>query len=163
MRFWNHTHKLSQISEKIQERLIPAMGSCSTLAGELLRAASRIYYDHYNNGSCNNVTGAWNFLEDEGSRYINEHLQSSTTNDAFERAMAIVRPYTNCDAPYVDFKNAQLNDALDTIVEAVTHAVMAEAAIKQSHQATRYDLFDWQERNEYADEWDEEDEEYQYA
>lgn len=42
-------------------------GNCDTVAGELIRAASRLGHDLYNNGMGNNTSGAVNFLREKGA------------------------------------------------------------------------------------------------
>jgi len=46
--------------EKLQ--LVPPEGRSDCLEGELLRSASSLYYDFYNNGCMNNRSGNWLFL-----------------------------------------------------------------------------------------------------
>ena len=63
--FWDQTHPLSAKAEELYQELVPTMGNCETLQGELLRASSKISYDWYNNGwGCNNWSGAVIFLRD---------------------------------------------------------------------------------------------------
>lgn len=52
-------------------KLMPAMGKCETVAGEIIRAACRLGYDFYNNGMGNNTSGAANYLFSQG--IINRH------------------------------------------------------------------------------------------
>jgi hypothetical protein len=60
--YWNGTGKYqTQFDELI--KLMPASGSCDTMAGELIRAANRLAYDFYNNGMGNNTSGAVNYLD----------------------------------------------------------------------------------------------------
>ena len=44
-------------------KLVPDAGQADTVAGEIIRSAGKISYEHYNNGFCNNVSGALNFLQ----------------------------------------------------------------------------------------------------
>ena len=46
------------------EALVPSSGPAETLAGEIVRACSKLRYDFYNNGMGNNTSGAINFLRD---------------------------------------------------------------------------------------------------
>ena len=48
-------------------KLMPASGNCNTIAGELIRSATRLTYDFYNNGMGNNTSGAANFLKEKGA------------------------------------------------------------------------------------------------
>lgn len=39
--------------EQLFEELVPMCGKADTVCGEVLRCASNIYYENYNNGNCN--------------------------------------------------------------------------------------------------------------
>ena len=60
--YWNNRGMFAKEYEQLNILLVPAMGKCATIEGELLRAASKIYYDYYNNGFGNNWSGAFNYL-----------------------------------------------------------------------------------------------------
>lgn len=49
--------------DAIFEEFVPRLGPADTLAGECVRAISRINYDFYNNGFGNNTSGALNFVK----------------------------------------------------------------------------------------------------
>jgi hypothetical protein len=59
--YWNN-NGLHQVESERFNSLVPLMGKCDTVEGELNRAASKIYHDYYNNGFGNNWSGAWKFL-----------------------------------------------------------------------------------------------------
>lgn len=62
--FWDKSHDLSAIADEKFKALVPGVGQCETLQGELLRASSKIGYDWYNNGwGCNNWSGAVVFIQ----------------------------------------------------------------------------------------------------
>lgn len=63
--YWSGNGRFQDDYEKIKH-LIPIDGTCETLEGELLRAAGRLYYEYYNNGFCNNVSGPKVFLKKHG-------------------------------------------------------------------------------------------------
>lgn len=50
--YWNHNGKYQSESDKIEE-LVPHMGMTSNAYLNLFITASNLYYDEYNNGSCN--------------------------------------------------------------------------------------------------------------
>ena len=62
MSYWNKTGKHQAWDTENFRKLVPAEGKCATHQGELLRASAKLYYDYYNNGMCNNTSGAVNFL-----------------------------------------------------------------------------------------------------
>jgi len=80
---------------------MPVMGNCDTVAGELIRSASRLGYDFYNNGMGNNTSGAVNFLLEKGAidkithKVVYEYTRGKIYNgnyngDAFHRAIEAV-------------------------------------------------------------------------
>lgn len=60
--YWNNKGRYQEDFDRMSNDLMPAMGAADTVAGELIRSANRIAYDFYNNGFCNNTTGAAKFL-----------------------------------------------------------------------------------------------------
>jgi hypothetical protein len=61
--FWNNDHPLTPMAEELAKRFIPSMGKTKFVESELLRAAMRIHYDHYNNGFGNNMSQAVTYIE----------------------------------------------------------------------------------------------------
>lgn len=59
--YWNNQGWYQTEYDRLA-KLMPMMGKCDTVAGELIRAASRLGHDFYNNGMGNNTSGAVNFL-----------------------------------------------------------------------------------------------------
>jgi hypothetical protein len=47
--YWNNNGTYEAEAQKLSE-LVPMMGECETFKGEVFRAATKIYYDYYNNG-----------------------------------------------------------------------------------------------------------------
>ncbi len=43
--------------EQLFDELVPMCGNADTVCGEVLRCASNIYYENYNNGNCNVMSG----------------------------------------------------------------------------------------------------------
>ena len=60
--YWNDKGLHPDLYNSLREKLIPPVGPCKTFEGEYLRAISALYYDGYNNGFCNNLSGPYNFL-----------------------------------------------------------------------------------------------------
>jgi len=60
---WGCPNELRAQYDKLSDELIPDMGKCETVNGELLRAANKICWDYFNNGwGCNNWSGAVIYL-----------------------------------------------------------------------------------------------------
>lgn len=53
--YWNNSGAYQKEYDKLYEKLVPSQGEAKTLNGELIRSASRLYYDYCNNGNCNAV------------------------------------------------------------------------------------------------------------
>jgi hypothetical protein len=53
--YWNKKGKYQTEYNTLFEKLVPVKGSSKTTNGELLRIASKLYYEFYNNGNCNSV------------------------------------------------------------------------------------------------------------
>ena len=64
--YWHEAGKYQADYARLCEALIPGMGAADTVAGEMLRSATRLAYDLYNNGMGNNTSGAANFLLAKG-------------------------------------------------------------------------------------------------
>ncbi len=64
--YWNQKGKYQAEYDRLA-LLMPTMGNCDTVAGELIRAASKLGHDFYNNGMGNNTSGAVNFLKAKGA------------------------------------------------------------------------------------------------
>lgn len=63
-KFWDGTHELSDDYKVLYDQLVPGMGEAATLHGELLRNVSRLQYDIYNNGLCNDKIAEVKYLID---------------------------------------------------------------------------------------------------
>lgn len=51
--YWGNNGAYQEEYDRLYEELVPAQGAATTTNGELIRAASRLAYDYYNNGNCN--------------------------------------------------------------------------------------------------------------
>lgn len=51
--YWNGISSLQERYESLWEELVPKEGKAKTERGEILRIATRLYYDVHNNGGCN--------------------------------------------------------------------------------------------------------------
>lgn len=88
--YWNKSGSHQELYDELFNRLIPLDGFCPTLFGEYLRAISKIYYDGYNNGFCNNTSGPYNFLVKEFGMlevYPDFEKLSTIVNSGYSRHM----------------------------------------------------------------------------
>lgn len=156
--FWNKTHPLSTQYQEFTDKLVPGSGNCDTLQGELMRAASRIGYDWYNNGwGCNNWSGAVQFI---GTRF--EELPNKPSAEILKQLYAClteVSHYSHGEPCHISDEKA---DVLVTkIVEIVTQGLIDNPTMIPNAE----DMFGYQEpdyREDPEDEFgdDEEEEEY---
>ena len=51
--YWGHCGKFQTEYQELYSKLVPREGDADTELGQLIRYASIIYYDIYNNGGCN--------------------------------------------------------------------------------------------------------------
>lgn len=139
MKFWNDTHPLSAEVSKLSKELVPSRGPAPSVGGEIMRAISSIYYDHYNNGSANNRTGAWNYL------------MNTLEGPEFRQAMNVIRPVMNMDHTGDPF-SPERDQALDKLVE-----IVYQHALELRDTPNNDDCHDWDEENRYPDEDDDDD------
>lgn len=61
--FWNRNHPLQNVLMDVENRLMTTEGPTPYLETEVLRAASRISYDYFNNGFGNDVSQAVAYID----------------------------------------------------------------------------------------------------
>ena len=134
--------------QDVWDQLVPANGPASTLEGELLRAASRLYYDWYNNGFGNNTSGAANFL-----------AQNCKGGLPLLTALRTINPYIRGNNQFADDDSKNIERSLEIIVDTVMAQITRAGGRYQPN--TVGDLFDLQDPDDpWADEDDWEEEEY---
>jgi len=138
MLYWNGEGKYQQQQEELFNALVPDDGSCDTIGGECLRAATRIYYDAYNNGFCNNTSGAFNFLV--------EHVPG------MENHLRVIKDYVNSEE-MMPREHSGIDIALDGIMDHVVEWIQDNPEL--ANQENTSDMFDLQDDDfEYEEEED---------
>lgn len=51
--YWSGKGKYHKLYDQLYGAFVPSMGEASNECGELIRCATNLYYDIYNNGACN--------------------------------------------------------------------------------------------------------------
>ena len=138
-RYWSNP---PEYYSKLWNELVPDSGAAQTLEGELLRAASRLYYDYYNNGMGNNTSGAENFLRNFGDGSMR-----------MQKALAAVHPFTRGITPDRSEEPA-VAAALEVIVDSTVKQILAAGG---NYHPNPGNLFDYSERD---DPYPEEDDDY---
>lgn len=148
-KYYNNT---PQLYKDLFNQLVPAGGHAPTVEGELLRAASKLGHEYYNNGMGNNVSGAENYLRTfcGGSRMF--------------RALDVLHPYTRG----IMFngnkqEEQQMEIALDQIMDLVIQKIVSANG---NYHPNNEDMYDYSnsddEQPEYDYDEDDEDEDDVY-
>ncbi len=124
-------------------KLMPMLGNSNVVAGEMIRAATRLVYDYYNNGMCNNTSGALEYLYDK--RVVNYDVYYTLG------PICVNEGYTS----------ENLDEMLDQIVDNVVVHILANPELETKENTE--DMFDYQQESEYLDDdsWDDEDYDYE--
>lgn len=144
--YWNSNGKHQLEYQELYSTLVPAEGNAGTVEGEMIRAATRLYYDYYNNGMLNNTSGACQFL------------MECNTNQFLNIGDELLEVYqesnTGC---YTDVSlSTQLETILDTVVEYIV-------SLNGEYTESDVDMFnfqdpDYDDYNDYDGDEDDEDE-----
>lgn len=134
--YWNHTGKYQAEYDRLV-KLMPGMGSSDTVAGELIRAVSRLGYDFYNNGMGNNTSGALNFLRAQG---------------VFDGNMALfstIYDYTRGQLYRGRYDGDALHLAIERMTDLTIEHILARPELET--QANTEDMFDYEDEEERYD------------
>jgi hypothetical protein len=139
--YWNGQGKF-QAGYNELVKLMPGSGRADTVAGEMIRAVSRLGYDFYNNGMGNNTSGAANFLREKGA------LDPKTYETIYEYTRGqLYRGRYNGDSLQLAIERAT-----DMTVEMITRNPVL---ITMSNTEDMFDFEDAEEHYEYDDEYEE--------
>lgn len=140
-KYWNNQGRYQAEFDRYTEQLMPAEGHADTVAGELVRSVNRIYYDAFNNGFCNNTSGALNFIKrimpaDEVLTPIYQMLAYRVNSGGYSSLTPAVK------------------DGLDTLVDKTVELLQNNPVLVATKNTN--DMFDFQEPDFYEPD-DEED------
>lgn len=140
-KYWNNQGRYQAEFDRYTEQLMPASGHADTVAGELVRSVNRIYYDAFNNGFCNNTSGALNFIKrimpaDEALTPIYQMLAYRVNSGGYSSLTPAVK------------------DGLDTLVDKTVELLQNNPVLVATKNTN--DMFDFQEPDFYEPD-DEED------
>jgi len=127
--YWNGNGKYQKEYDQMVNDLVPASGKCDTLAGEMIRAVSRLGYDFYNNGMGNNTSGALNFLESQGV----------TDSDTF----ATIYEYTRGRIYHGHYNNDRLQESIEHLVDQTVGMILRNPQLMTIEN--QEDMFDYEE------------------
>lgn len=127
--YWNEKGRYQAEYARLCEELIPVMGAADTVAGEMLRSATRLAYDLYNNGMGNNTSGAVNYL------FANGVIDAATHATIYE--------YTRGQLYDGHYEGDALQVAIERMIDlTVEHILERPELIEQKNTE---DQFDYQE------------------
>lgn len=134
-RYWDNNGKYEKEAEKLM-KLVPESGPAKTLKGEIFRAATKIYYDYYNNGFGNEWPQVATFLRS------NINLPHEVTVMLRDHAMGNV----------AHDQDAEVELMMDTVIEQLS---------KMKDTRNAFDMWDTEYNEnaytEYQDEYDGDD------
>lgn len=130
--YWDKSGKYQAEYDRLIE-LMPPSGNAATVAGELMRAISRLGYDLYNNGMVNNTSGAVNMLLEKGAI---EH-----------DVWAVIYPFTRGRLYEGNYNGDMLQVAIETAVDRTIEHILVNPGLET--QANSEDMFEWQEPDEH--------------
>lgn len=117
--------------------LMPSVGNCETVAGELIRSATRLAYDFYNNGMGNNTSGALNFL--------------SSKNAVTASDYATIYEFTRGRVYPGGYNGDQLHVAIESMIDTVVKHILDNPELETAANAE--DMFDYSDPDqEFCDE-----------
>ena len=130
--YWNKAGKYQAEYDRLVN-LVPDSGNCDTVAGEMIRAVSRLGYDFYNNGMGNNTSGAVNFLDHMDVFVTRE--DSATFATIYDMSRGAV--YSG------RYEGDSLHTAIERAVDLTIEAILANPALET--QPNTDDIFDYED------------------
>ena len=127
--YWHNAGKYQADYARLCDELIPGMGAADTVAGEMLRSATRLAHDLYNNGMGNNTSGAVNFLKAKGA------IDSKTH--------ATIYDYTRGQLYDGRYKGDSLQVAVEHAIDSVMELILANPVL--TTQPNTEDMFDYED------------------
>jgi len=127
--YWHNAGKHQADYARLCDELIPDMGACDTVAGEMLRSATRLAYDLYNNGMGNNTSGAVNFLQAKG-------VIDSKTHD-------VIYEYTRGLLYDGHYEGDALQVAVESMIDQTVQHILQNPELLVTENTE--DMFDYEE------------------
>ena len=125
MTYWTNEGKHSGLYRLLWDKLVPAQGPSKAFHGEILRCASRLYYDLYNNGLGNLDTlyGMWKMVY----RYRDEFTHLGIKPSEVEKIDHIMRYWmdefhgeTGLAPTYEELVYMGLDTLMEKLIDAIT-------------------------------------------
>ena len=130
--YWNQNGTFQSDYDRLQE-LVPAMGNCESVAGEMIRAVTRLAHDLYNNGMGNNTSGAVNFLS-------NKRVIDYKTSNA-------IHPFTMGRLYEGNYNGDSLQVAIESAIDQTVAHIVANPELET--QQNDDDMFNYADEDEH--------------
>ena len=137
--YWSNEGKYQVEYDQMFNKLVPDFGSAETVAGEVVRAFAKIYYDAFNNGFLNNTSGPLNYLK---------MILEDQSSEELKNAIYILEGCVNTGC-YTDL-NEYILKALETMVNECMEIIMKNPEFSQT--TNTLDMWDFRDEDEYPDE-----------
>jgi hypothetical protein len=129
--FWNSSHSLQIEYLELYKKLVPLSGEANTDHGELLRMISRLSYDIFNNGLCNDKREEIKYLLENLEKY-QKFLEFQRSPSILPTLMDVIEELTEEDEDW-DRSNGipadqKFCNALDDITQAIVRYCMEQEA-----------------------------------
>jgi len=133
-----------QWQHEYDERLdaLPDDGASETVAGEIFRAATKLYYDFHNNAMVNNTSGAINYLAKTG--VLSDKRDSK--DDGKSNIFHIIHPYTI--GSKIHFGELDILHAMEEMLTRTIEFLREHPELETAHNTMNY--HDLRERDEKA-------------
>ena len=123
--FW-HMDEHEELRQNHQEawlHLVPDRGPAETIQGEILRLANALYYDHWNNGSCNSKVE-----EADKLVHLSDHLDGDIKTEYRQKAELVRNLLSDAKDKDVFY----IWDAIDTQEELTKYEEALEFLIREA-------------------------------
>ena len=124
--YWNETGAYQQEYDELWRQLVPLEGEAQTTRGEVLRTASKLYYDFFNNGNMNacEIVGGERWLDDD-----DEEVYDTKVSEYYQGCLNFLR--RTCKDDY------ELMGLLERVRDII---VMGEDGCNDADNEHTYDL-----------------------
>ena len=134
--YWHEKSENTDLQDKLYGELVPSEGESDTVHGMLLRAATRIYYDIYNNGGGNmvdNIHGDW--LDEDDDDYEEPEYELVGLYKQFFENLKQFMPQEHQDcvakAKALVIEDAGSHDIIfDHLIDRVLHTILTTTNVK---------------------------------
>ena len=142
--YWNNKGTYQADYDRLVQ-LMPMSGKCETVAGELIRAASKLAYDFYNNGMGNNTSGAVNYLD---HLCVFDYDNTNVFGKIYE--------YTRGKIYNGNYDGDELQMAIERMIDYTVQFILENPSLET--QENTLDMFDFEDPEEHF--YNEEEDDY---